>query len=147
MIKFIFLCLILLSNIALAASDEVYNTSTIQAVNSIYWLNQQQDSAIMYARWENFNSIKHFIDNAVLTGRTSQKPVNIEIADVLLLSSSKQNKMLKVYFTEDAITLNGQSYFANSAMLTKFREINMRRIAKGDLISPKVLRRVYKANN
>lgn len=145
--KLLFLCLYLLSNAASADSNEVYNTNIIEEVNAIYWLNQQQDSAIKYARWENFHEIKHFIDNAVLRGETSKDPVNIDGADLLLLTSSKQNKMLKVYFTDDAITLNDQTYFANSTMLTKFREINMRRVIKGDLISPQVLRRVYKSNN
>ena len=145
--KLLFLCLYLLSNVALAANDEVYNTNTIEEVNAIYWLNQQQESAIKYARWENFHAIKRFIDNAVLTGETSQKTINIDGADLLLLTSSKQNEMLKVYFTENTITLSGQSYLVNSAMLTNFRQINKRRIAKGDSISPQVLRRVNKSNN
>ena len=141
------MCLYLLAHIALAANDEVYNTNTIEEVNAIYWLNLQQDSAIKYARWENFHTIKRFIDNAVLTGETSQKTINIDGAALLLLTSSKQNEMLKVYFTENTITLSGQSYLVNSAMLTNFRQINKRRIAKGDSISPQVLRRVNKSNN
>lgn len=145
--KLLFLCLYLLSHVALAANDKVYNTNTIEEVNAIYWLNQQQESAIKYARWENFHAIKRFIDNAVLTGETSQKPINIDGADLLLLTSSKQNEMLKVYFTENTITLSGQSYLVNSAMLINFRQINKRRIAKGDSISPQVLRRVNKSNN
>jgi len=147
MIKFLFLCLYLLSNVAFASNTEVYDTSTIQEVKSIYWLNQKQDSAIVYATWENFNSIKSFIDTAVLTGTTSNKLVNLESADTLLLISQNQNKLLKVYFTSDFITLNGQSYSADPAIIAKFREINKRRIAKGDSISPKVLSRVIKSNS
>ena len=145
--KFIVVCLCLLSCLALAENIEPHNTHTIAEVNAIYWLTQQQDSAIMYARWENFQAIKRFIDNTVLTGETSQTPVNIDRAEILLLTSALKNKSFKVYFTDNTLTLNGQSYFANSAVLTKFREINKRRMAKGELISPQVLRQVYKSTN
>ncbi|NQZ83224.1 MAG: hypothetical protein HRT52_19645 [Colwellia sp.] len=147
MIKFLFLCLCIIPNIVLASSSEVYDTNTIQEVKSIYWLNQKQDSAIIYATWENFNSIKSFINTAALTGTTTKNPVNLESADILLLTSPNQNKLFKVYFTDDFITINGQSYSADSAIIAKFREINKSRIAKGDSISPKVLRRALKSNS
>jgi hypothetical protein len=142
MIKFLFLCFYIISNAVFAFSNEVYNTDSIREVKSIYWLNQKQESAIVYARWENFKAIKNFIDTTVLTGKTVLKPINLMNADLLLLISPNQNKRLKVYFTDDNITLNGQSYSANSAIIAKFRAINNGRIAKGDLTSPQVLSRL-----
>jgi hypothetical protein len=147
MIKFLFLCLCIIPNVVLAASDEFYDTSTIQEVKSIYWLNQKQDSAIIYARWENFNLIKNFIDTVVLMGSTTKNPVNLESADILLLTSPNQNELFKVYFTDGFITINGQSYTADSAVISKFREMNKSRIAKGDSITSKVLKRVFKSND
>jgi hypothetical protein len=107
MIKFLFLFFCIIPNVVLASSSEVYDTNTIQEVKSIYWLNQKQDSAIIYATWGNFNSIKSFIDTAVLTGTTTKNPVNLESADILLLTPPNQNKLFKVYFTDDFITING----------------------------------------
>jgi hypothetical protein len=147
MIKFLFLCLCIIPNVVLAASDKFYDTSTIQEVKSIYWLNQKQDSAIIYARWKNFNLMKNFIDTVVLTATTTKNPVNLESADILLLMSPNQNELFKVYFTDGFITINGQSYTADSAVISKFREMNNSRIAKGDSITSKVLKRVFKSND
>jgi len=49
--------------------------------------------------------------------------------------------------SDDFISINGQSYSADSAIIAKFREINKRRIAKGDSISLKVLSRALKSNS
>ena len=147
MIKFLFLCLCIIPTVVLAASDEFYDTSTIQEVETIYWLNQKQDSAIIYARWENFKLIKNFIDTVVLTATTTKNPVNLESADILLLMSPNQNELFKVYFTDGFITINGQSYTADSAVISKFRRINNSRIVKGDSIIPKALKRVFKSNS
>jgi hypothetical protein len=147
MMKFLFVFLYILSNTVLANDTKVYDTNTIQEVKSIYWLNHKQDSAIIYARWENFTLIKSFIDTTILTATTSETPVNLENADLLLLTSSNKNKLLKVYLTDDFITVNGKSYSANAATIAKFRELNKSRISKGDLISPKVLKRAIKLNS
>ena len=115
--------------------------------DTIYWLNQQQDSAIVYARWKNFYSLKSLIDSAVLTGSATKKLVNLKDADILLLIYPKQNKLLKVYITDDFITLNEQSYPANSKAIAKFRAINDARVVGGELVNPKVLSRVIKLNS
>jgi hypothetical protein len=147
MIKILFSCLFILLSFTSVSNAEVYDTDTIKEVDTIYWLNQQQDSAIVYARWKNFDSLKSLIDTTVLTGAANKKLANLKNADILLLLYPKQNKLLKVYITDDFITLNGQSYSANSKAITKFRAINNARVAAGELASPKVLSRVIKLNS
>jgi len=145
MIKLLCLYLYLITNVAVASTAESYNSSTAQEVKAIYWLNQKQDSAIVYAKWENFNALKEFIDTVILTSTTMNTPVKLESADLLILMLPDQNKLLKVYFTDTHINMNGLSYWADPAIIVKFRQINKSRVTKGDSISSNVLNRAIQS--
>lgn len=143
MFKFLYLGLIIFTGVAFANSSESYNSSSAQQIESIYWLNKNHDSAIVYATWENFNVLVNFIDNILLTGTKQPQSANTTGAELLLLTSAN-NKPLAIYLTDSSLTFDGYSYAVDPLAITKFKAINQRRINKGDAISPKALKRALK---
>jgi hypothetical protein len=116
----------------------VYVDNTVEDTKAIYWLNQEKDKVIDYG---NFELLKDFIKTTTLKDGVRKRATNLKNADVLLLTSSNLNKSFKIYFTDNLITFNGQSYFADPALISKFRDINSSRVAKGDSIAVNMLDR------
>jgi hypothetical protein len=148
MIKYLFLCLCLLSSGVFASSAEVDVRNTIEDTKAIYWLNQEKNKAIAYGNWGSFELLKDFIKTTTLKDGVRKRATNLKNADVLLLIPSNLDESLKVYFSDDFMTVKGQSYSADPALISKFRDINMSRVAKGDsfsvnMLDEKVLKTLY----
>ncbi|MGB1263584.1 MAG: hypothetical protein ACPG52_11795 [Cognaticolwellia sp.] len=61
--------LLLLSTLFItsAFANTSYNSDTANSIESIYWLNNTQDGAIIYANHHGFRQLKNFIDTTILT--------------------------------------------------------------------------------
>lgn len=144
MIKFvIILCILLTSNVF---ADEAYSSDTAKGIQAIYWLNKNQDGAIVYAKHHGFVQLKNLIDNAILTSEQVQNSkFNFEVAEQLLIMLPTSKKWLVVYITENQLSYDGQSYLVNPESLKAMIEINNYRKDKGDSISRQLLSRAKKS--
>lgn len=141
MIKtWIFAFTILFANYVFANTQHEYDSSTAEAIQSIYWLTKAEDSAIVYARFEGFYALRDLIDQTLLAGSISSKvDVDIDGAEKLLLMMPEQKNMLEVLLTDNHFIFNGLHYQLDSKSRDKIRAMNDYRIDKGDLISPSTL--------
>jgi hypothetical protein len=143
MIKLLFICFTFCTLNAFA--DEAYDSGTSKDIHSIYWLNKKQDGAIVYAKHHGFIELRNFIDTAILTShQLKNSKFNTETAEQLLLMLPASKKWLVVYFNEDKISYNGQTYLVDSNTIKEMTQMNIYRINKGDLISSQLLNKAKK---
>ena len=117
-----------------------YDSDTAQNVKSIYWLSKNEDSAIVYARFEGFYSLRDLIDKTILASNTSSKvDSSIDGADKLLLMMPEQENILEIFLTDNHLVFNGLNYQLDISEINKLRAMNDYRIDKGDLISASTL--------
>ena len=141
--KLLFICFTLfMSNVF---ADETYNSDVSEDISSIYWLNKNQDGAIVYAKHYGFIQLRDFIDTAILTShQLKNSKFNTETAEELLLMLPASKKWLVVYFNEDKISYNGKTYLVDSNTIKEITQMNIYRINKGDLISSQLLNKAKK---
>lgn len=136
----IFILTMLFANCAFADVQYEYDADTAENIQSIYWLTKAEDSAIVYARFEGFYSLRDLIDQTILTGNISQDAaVNPDSADKLLLMLPEQQSILEILITDNHLIFNGLNYQLDSNLVNKLKAMNDYRIDKGDLISPGTL--------
>ncbi len=136
----VFVLTMLFANCAFADVQYEYNADTAESIQSVYWLTKAEDSAIVYARFEGFISLRNLIDQTILTGNISQDAtVNPDSADRLLLMLPEQESILEILITDNHLIFNGLNYQLDSNLLNKLKVMNDYRIEKGDLISPGTL--------
>lgn len=136
----IFILTMLFANCAFADVQYEYDADTAEKIQSIYWLTKAEDSAIVYARFEGFYSLRDLIAQTILTGNISQDAaVNPDSADKLLLMLPEQKSILEILITDNHLIFNGLNYQLDSNLVNKLKAMNDYRIDKGDLISPGTL--------
>lgn len=136
----IFILTMLFANCAFADVQYEYDADTAENIQSIYWLTKAEDSAIVYARFEGFYSLRDLIAQTILTGNISQDAlVNPDSADKLLLMLPDQERILEILITDNHLIFNGLNYQLDSNLVNKLKAMNDYRIDKGDLISPGTL--------
>ncbi|KGJ98350.1 hypothetical protein [Thalassotalea sp. ND16A] len=143
MLKSIILTLTLFSVSFSSFAESKYDSNTTNQIQSIFWLDVDQDEAIIYAKFEAFFSLKSFIDDVILTA-PSNKVTSFDGTDKLLLMLHEKQEIVEVYFSEKSIILDGISYSANPEKLSHFKELNNFRIDKGDSITHQVLNMAIK---
>lgn len=132
----IFVLTMLFSSCTFADVQYKYDADTVENIQSIYWLTKAEDSAIVYARFEGFISLRNLIDQTILTGNISEDAlVNPDSADKLLLMMPEQESILEVLITDNYLIFNGLNYRLDSNLINKLKAMNDYRIEKGDLIS------------
>lgn len=129
-----------------SSANEVYDSSTAESIKSLYWLNKNNDSAIIYGRFDGFKQIKAFINQTLLTGQTV-KPFELasKNVDELILMLPSKNKLLKVAFINSHLIYDKNYYPVDPNIIARFREVNNYRIAKGDSITAGSLKLAKKA--
>jgi hypothetical protein len=138
MIKLLFIFFTLFTSNVFA--DEEYSSDVGKGIQSIYWLNKNQDGAIVYAKHHGFFQLRNFIDTAILTSnQVKNSKFNTEEAEQLLLMLPVSKKWLVVYFTEDQLFYNGQTYLVDPNLIKEMTKMNNYRINKGDSISSQSL--------
>lgn len=144
MIKFVIIfCILFTSNVF---ADEAYSSDTAKDIQAIYWLNKNQDGAIVYAKHYGFVQLKNLIDSAILTSEQVQNSkFNLEVAEQLLIMLPATKKWLVVYITEEQLFYDGQTYLVNPESLKEMLQINNYRKDKGDSISLQLLNRAKKS--
>jgi len=142
--KLLFLCFALfMSNVF---ADEIYNSDVGEDISSIYWLNKNQDGAIVYAKHHGFVQLRNFIDTSILTSdQVENSKFNTDLAEQLLLMLPVSKKWLVVYFNKDQMSYNGQTYLVNPNTIKEMIKINKYRINKGDSISNQLLKKAKKS--
>lgn len=144
MIKFvIILCILLTSNVF---ADEAYSSDTAKGIQAIYWLNKNQDGAIVYAKHHGFVQLKNVIDSAILTSEQVQNSkFNLQVAEQLLIMLPATKKWLVVYIGENQLLYDGQTYLVDPDILKELVQMNNYRKDKGDSISLQLLNRAKKS--
>jgi len=138
MIKLFIICFTIFSSNVFA--EEAYNSGTGNGIQSIYWLNKNQDGAIVYAKHHGFFQLKDFIDTAILTShQVENSKFNVEAAEQVLLMLPHAKKWLVVYFTQDQLLYDGQRYLVEKNTVKEMIQANNYRINKGDSISKQSL--------
>ena len=138
MIKLLFLCFALFTSNVFAGED--YNSDSVTGIESIYWLNKNQDGAIVYAKHHGFVQLRNFIDTTILTGnQVKNSKFNPQEGEQLLLMLPVAKKWLVVYFTEDKLSFNEQIYLVDPNLIKEITKMNNYRINKGDSISSQSL--------
>jgi len=127
-------------------ADEIYNSDVGEDISSIYWLNKNQDGAIVYAKHHGFVQLRNFIDTVILTSdQVENSKFNTDLAEQLLLMLPVSKKWLVVYFNKDQMSYNGQTYLVNPNTIKEMIKINKYRINKGDSISNQLLKKAKKS--
>jgi len=143
MIKLLVLCITFLASSSFA--NEQYDSSMADKIKSIYWVSNNQDNAVVYAKWEGFILLKNLIDNTLLSGEpVDGSKMNLDNYEQLLIMLPEQKKFLAIYVTNDSFIFDGHSYLLKPDDLNKIRKMNEYRINKGDSISNKMLNRAKK---
>ena len=121
------------------AENVIYDSSVSPRVNNIYWQPAQTQSAVAYARFEQFYLLRDFIDLTIMAAsRTPAEGIDLTNADTLYLSFSDSEQLLEVYINSSQLVFNGYSYPVDAEVLQGFIQHNQRRINRGDLVSNKV---------
>ena len=122
-------------------ANNVYDSNTEENIQSIYWLSNNQDGAIVYAKHHGFFQLKNFVDTAILTSNLAKSTeFNFKAAEQLLLMLPSEKKWLVVYFTKDQLSYNGKIYSVDANLIKEMVEMNIYRKSKGDTISRQSLK-------
>jgi hypothetical protein len=134
MIKLLLICFALFTSDVFA--DQDYSSDMGKSIQSIYWLNKNQDGAIVYAKHHGFVQLRNFIDTAILAShQVSNSKFNTEEAAQLLVMLPTAQKWLVVYFSADQLLYNGETYWVDPNLIKEMTQLNNYRIDKGDSIS------------
>ncbi len=137
---FIFVLLMLFTSYGFANAQHEYDSDTAEYIQSIYWLTNTEDSAIVYSRFEGFFELRDLIDQTILAGiASSQIDGTSNSADKLLLMMPEQENILEILITDNHLIFNGLKYQVDSDLINKIKAMNDYRIEKGDLISQSML--------
>ncbi|MBV2129998.1 hypothetical protein [Arsukibacterium indicum] len=118
-----------------AADEFIYDSSISPKVNRIYWQPGQTQSAIAYARFEQFYRLRDFIDLTLLTAsRMPAEGIDLTQADKLYLMVARGEPLLEVYLNSTQLVFNGYIYQVDPELLKDFTRHNQRRINRGDLV-------------
>ncbi len=130
----------LFSNYGYANNLHEYNLNTSDDIKSIYWLSKLEDSAIVYARFDDFYALRGLIDKTILTSSVSSEfNGTLENADKLLLMMPEQEDIFEVFITDYHIVFNGLHYQVDGELINSVKALNDTRIYRGDSISQSAL--------
>jgi len=133
--KTFFALLILTISFCSAAEEFIYDSSVSPKVNYIYWQPGQTQSAIAYARFDQFYRLRDFIDLTLLTAsRMPAEGIDLTQADKLYLMVARGEPLLEVYLNSTQLVFNGYSYQVDPELLQGFIQHNQRRVNRGDLV-------------
>lgn len=134
MFKLLLICFTLFTTHVFA--NDVYDSNTGTNIQSIYWLSNNQDGAVVYARHHGFFQLKNFVDTAILTSNLAKSAeFNFKEAEQLLLMLPSAKKWLVVYLAKDQLSFNGKIYSVDANLVKEMVEMNSYRKNKGDTIS------------
>ena len=121
------------------ANDD-YHSSTGDNIQSIYWLSNNQEGAVVYARHHGFFQLKNFINTRILTSNLAKNAqFNFKEAEQLLLMFPLEKKWLVVYLAKDQLSFNGKTYNVDENHVNEMVKMNSYRKNKGDTISSQLL--------
>lgn len=121
-------------------ASERYDSDTVNQIQEIYWLNEHQDGAILYARHAGFFKLKSMINDIIMTSpQIENHQFKIEGAEKLLLTLPASKKTLVVYLKDNKLFFAGQTYITDKSTIKEMIKMNAYRLEKGDEIAQHTL--------
>jgi hypothetical protein len=136
------LVLLMLLTFGCIAKDDVqFKPSTLDNTKSIYWINSESNSAVLYSRFKVFHNLRDLVSTTIITANeTAQTSETFCSYDKLVFVDNNKDLITVFSIKNNSIIHNGIIYAVPEQQLGKFTDFNQKRIAKGDGVLAKHLK-------
>ncbi|WP_114327575.1 SMI1/KNR4 family protein [Candidatus Colwellia aromaticivorans] len=126
----------------IANDDTLFDSSTLDDTQIIYWVDSQTRSAVLYANFEVFHKLKNLVSTTILTtNATTQTSENLCSYDKLVFVDSNKNISSIFHIKNNSMIFNNSDFTVPRMQLSKFVNHNQNRINKGDGLHSKAMKR------
>ncbi|EWH05736.1 hypothetical protein AT00_12400 [Pseudoalteromonas lipolytica SCSIO 04301] len=114
-------------------ANQLVRDSDFEHSETIYWVNKDNNNAIIYSQFEAFHMLKGLISKTLMS-----EPFGVNVSedichfDRLLFVDEQKNLLFEIAINDDEIIYKGNAYNVKNKSLEKFKSHNLKRIENNE---------------